>query len=305
MNNYVYTKSHLLEKYTPSHYNQDYYTQEVVNDGPLVLDLGSSEGPDLINKKLVGLSSCFLLEESSGLGLARKKSIPCWRKLSEPLDKKYTPSFMEIREAHFSITSRPVAQPKLQSLKDLPHTKSHPQGEGGILSTESSDQGDGYLAADGILQLLIKKEENGQDNSHEFKINNLRHIKDNNKIEWYIHSDNFGFEFGPFKTDKLIEFYTNKLINQYTKIRLDPQYYDMITDGLKKNPLEPFVIKELCNVFSIKEKCSNKKPSFEEENNYKHSNSATTLKKKRSYDYGYGYNQVEYYSYDYHNAPKK
>jgi hypothetical protein len=291
MNNYVYTKSHLLEKYTLQTYSQDYFTNEVINDGQLVLEVDSVDVPDLMAKKLMGLSSCFVLEESSTLQLTRKKSIPCWRKLSEPLDKKLSP-WTEVKEIQLTIESRHHVGHKTDTHFNKPQSQ--------CSTYQSSRNNEEYPLTDNIVQLLIKKEENGQDNSHEFKINNLRHIKDNNKIEWYIYSDNYDFEFGPFKTDKLIEFYTQKLINQYTKIRLDPKYYEMITDGLKKSPIEHFVIKELCNVFSIKEKCSNKKPSFEEET-CKPSNIG--YKKKHSLDYTYGFSH-DYYSYDYH-APKK
>jgi hypothetical protein len=286
MNNYVYTKSELLEKYNQVDFKSDLFTTDGLAVSSLILEKEKLEKDELAHKKLIGLSSCFILEENQGVQVNRKKSIPCWRKLSEPL-----------RLSPWTVANQ--VQLNFSGKIDKNATQLKKSSSGHFLSQSETPELETAQtpSVDSIMKLFIRKEINGQDNSHEFKINNLRHIKDNNKIEWYIHSEQYGLEIGPFKTDQVIELYNSKLINQFTKIRLDPQYYEMITDGLKKSPIEHFLIKDLCGVFSIKEKCANK-PKVAQEEEVKYKPPQKTYKKKNSHEYSYGHNCIDYYIYN-------
>jgi hypothetical protein len=277
----VYTKSSILEVFNQVRFKQDLFTTEALNDSPLILEVESSAEPVLLKKNDLDMQSAFVVEEVNNLAATKKKPIPCWRKLSDPIDMKRRDRLSESNEIHFSIQNGasvilPTRKGKTNGLS-VCHTEA-------LNFTPQSNN----ISRSQAFKLLINIQDNGQDNnSHDFKINNFRHIKDNNKIEWYLFNQTYNFEFGPFKTDEIIEFYNNKLINQETKIRLCPEFYDYISDQLKKSPIEYFVIKDVCNVFCIKEKCNNKTPKAgtnikftEEDENYN-----KAVYKKKSWDY--------------------
>jgi hypothetical protein len=261
MNNYVFGKEKLIQYFSQQELNTELFAEDIEHVISLLID---KDVPDVVLRKSLNLSNCFVPEDTLNHTVEKRTRCLSWRKHSD-LDKK----IHECKEIEIHLPAY-----RCSALKQPPYN---------LIERINGLEINGMPPSNNIIRYLINIQENGLDNLHEFKINNLRHIKDNNKISWYIFSEVCQFEFGPFKTDKIIELYNEKIINKYTRIRLTAESYEMITDKLKESPLEFFLIKDLCNVFCIKEKCKYKAKLYEDEESiYKMS-----LKRKTTFDHEY------------------